>query len=91
MASIAASVLIVLLQFFLDQDQYSALVFGASFIGMSSVKILRNKFYYAAAPVYTIIQMILSSYITNIGGLLGLSALISVIIVYYSQNILLKY
>jgi hypothetical protein len=61
-----------------------------SFIGMTSTEVLNKYSYYFTAPIFLLILPNLEVYINNIGGLLGFSAFVAVVLMSGVQRLVLK-
>lgn len=80
LGSIISTLLLLVLLYLFKLSYYSNIVFGISFIGMTSTKVLRGLPYYLTAPTFILLLSNLQIYFDKVGGLLGFSAFCSVCI-----------
>lgn len=71
-------------------NQYYAISFGGSFVGMSTRKVLSPLALFIACGLFGAIYLQFSAYYFGIGGALGTSACLSVIVVYLIQSFIFK-
>lgn len=70
-----------------NHELYSAYFFGASFVGMSSTSRLSYFWIAAAGLLYGILLFAFSDYFSGIGGGLGSTACITVIVVFLMSRV----
>jgi hypothetical protein len=90
LGSIFASSAIILIAYLLRYEFLYSIIFGVSFIGMTSVTVLQGKYYYLSAPVFIGAYLFFTSHIHNIGGLLGFSAFLTVLVMKYASCFIKK-
>ena len=62
------------------EHSLEALIFGASFIGMSSKKVFREPHILVSSLIYLLVFHIFTPLLPKIGGALGLSAFVAVVV-----------
>jgi hypothetical protein len=87
LGSILASSMTIAIAYCFDLHRLSPIIFGISFVGMTSKDILRGWYYYLSVPIFISIYYLLSLCIQNIGGLLGFSAFLTVLVLKYAYKI----
>lgn len=73
-----------------DFDYFASLVFGSSFVGMCSHKVFRDREIMLGALIFATIFNFLETYSFGVGGALGLSAFVSLLIVWALSMLLEK-
>lgn len=96
--SIQASVLISLFGYFLsflflrsDTDLYSAVVYGASFVGMTNIREFRYTQLILSSLLYASMFSLYMNWFSGLGGALGFSAFISVTLIYFLYRAIAKF
>ncbi len=89
-SSISTIICFLVLHGFLGIDsanQYSAIFFGGSFVGMSSPTKLSLAAVVVASGVFGVVSAFLLPLLAGLGGALGICAFLSVVLVYGSQYV----